>query len=141
MDFLTITAVFCSQILPIVGVVCLIALTAFLFKLIGTLKQVDMTLNKTHGSIELVEKTLDKVQEPVDTVVKVSQTIDKAHDSSVKAFNDTKEYVVKNAQNIKTKVGDLVDEIKAKRAPEEEVLVEEEERTCPPSPEEILRGE
>ena len=46
---------------------------------------------------------IEKMQAPLDTVVKVSNTVDKAHDASLEALANTKEYIEKNAEVIKTK--------------------------------------
>ena len=62
----------CKELLPILGVIALIFLIIFLFKLIKLIISLDVTVNKTHGSIEMVEKSLDKVQAPLDTAVNVS---------------------------------------------------------------------
>lgn len=108
MDFLYELGNFCLELLPILGVVALILLIVVLIRLAGVLKTTDKTIDEVRPSIKLVELTLDKAQTPVDTVVKVAKTIDKAHDSTIKAVDEAKEFVSKNAGNIKHKVNDLI---------------------------------
>lgn len=98
----------CKELLPILGVIALIFLIIFLFKLIKLIISLDVTVNKTHGSIEMVEKSLDKVQAPLDTAVNVSKHIDDACEATGKAINDAKDYVSKNLDNIKNKVSSFV---------------------------------
>lgn len=86
----------CKELLPILGVIALIFLIIFLFKLIKLIISLDVTVNKTHGSIEMVEKSLDKVQAPLDTAVNVSKHIDDACEATGKAINDAKDYVLKD---------------------------------------------
>ena len=42
------------------------------------------------------------------TAVKVSNTIDKAHDATIKGIEEAKEYVSKNASEIKQKITKIV---------------------------------
>ncbi len=102
---------FFSELLPIVGLIVLVLLMFVLIKLIKLLGSIEVTINKTHGSIGKVEETLTKIQTPVDTAVKVSLNIDKACDATVKAIDDTKEYVSKNVGAIKGKVSDALSKV------------------------------
>lgn len=104
------------ELLPILGVVVLIALIVFLIKTIKLLGSVEETILKTHGSIDKVEETLEKIQVPVDTTVKACKGIDKAYDSSVKAIDEAKGYLVKNADTIKNKVVDVVKKVQGSKS-------------------------
>ncbi|MBQ2583408.1 MAG: hypothetical protein II577_05865, partial [Erysipelotrichaceae bacterium] len=91
---------------------------------------VDSTLLKTHTTIDLVDQSIEKVQAPLDTVAKVSGTVDKAHDATLLAVKDAKEFVVKNAGDIKERVLAFVNEESKK----------ETEELKEPSPEDIIGG-
>ena len=116
----------CVQLLPILGVVVLILLIIFLWRLAKLLKSLDVTIEKTHLTVDLANQSIDKMQNPLDTVVKVSGSIDKAYDAGAKAISQAKEYVANNADILKEKVSSL-------RNKPEEVIVHKE-----PSPEDIL---
>jgi len=122
--FIKYTSLFCDELLPIVGVIVLICLAVFLVKLIGLVKDLDITLNKSHKTIDLVDMSIEKVQAPLDTAVKVSKGVDKACDVTAEAIDKTKEFIVNNADKVKEKVNSLV-------KPKEEEIKE-------PSPEDII---
>lgn len=120
----------CSEIMPVLGAVCLICLIILLIRLIKMVKSVDMTLLKTHGTIDLVDRSIEKVQSPLDTVVKVSATVDKAHDATLVAAKEAKDYLSKNAGEIKEKFVAFINEKDSNKIDE---LKE-------PSPEDIIGG-
>ena len=99
---------FCNEIMPILGAAVLICLIILLIKLIKVLGSIDSTLLKTHVTIDLVDQSIEKVQAPLDTVVKVSSSVDKAHDATISAAKDAKEFISKNAGEIKDKVIALI---------------------------------
>lgn len=107
-EFINAFAKLCEEINPILRAIVLVALIVFIVKLIKTLKNVDSTLLKSHTTIDLLDQSIEKVQAPLDTVVKVSNTVDKAHDVTVEAVEKTKDFVVKNAENVKEKVNNLL---------------------------------
>lgn len=107
-EFINAFAKLCEEINPILKAIVLVALIVFIVKLIKTLKNVDSTLLKSHTTIDLLDQSIEKVQAPLDTVVKVSNTVDKAHDVTVEAVEKTKDFVVKNAENVKEKVNNLL---------------------------------
>lgn len=118
----------CESLLPLLGVIVLIGLIVVIFEIVKLLKTTNKTLEKTHNTIDLVDESLKKVQAPLETGVKIAGTVDKAHDATVKAVDDAKEYVVKNAEVIKDKVTNVVSSLKNQK----------EEDTKEPSPEDIL---
>jgi len=118
----------CNELLPILGAVCLVCVIILLIKLIKVLSSVDATLLKTHGTIDLVDRSIEKVQAPLDTVVKVSDTVDRAHDATIVAVKEAKDFVVKNAGDIKDRVVSYIKEDK------------EEDEFKEPSPEDIIGG-
>jgi len=129
MDFLYELENICNQILPILGAITLIVLIVVLIKLAIVLGKTNKTMDEVRPSIKLVETTLDKVQAPMDTAVKVAKTIDKAHDSTLKAVDDAKDFVAKNANSIKGKVNEFINK---------EPI---ENKYRDPSPEDIIKGE
>ena len=118
----------CKDLLPILGAVCLVCIIILLIKLIKVMSSVDSTLLKTHGTIDLVDRSIEKVQAHLDTVAKVSGTVDKAHDATVEAVNQAKDFVVKNAGDIKERVIAFVKE------------EEKKDELKEPSPEDIIGG-
>jgi uncharacterized protein YoxC len=116
------------DLIPILGAICLVCVIILLIKLIKVLSSVDDTLLKTHGTIDLVDRSIEKVQAPLDTVVRVSGTVDKAHDATISAAKDAKEFVTKNAGEIKERVLAFIKE------------EENEDELKEPSPEDIIGG-
>ena len=119
----------CNLLMPILGAACLVCIIVLLIKLIKLIDNVDVTLSKTHGTIDLVDRSIEKVQAPLDTVAKVSVTVDKAHDATVTAAKDAKEFLSKNAGEIKDKVIAIINETPDK--------VDELKE---PSPEDLIGG-
>lgn len=119
----------CAEIMPVLGAACLICLIILLIRLIKMVKSVDSTLLKTHGTIDLVDRSIEKVQSPLDTVVKVSATVDKAHDATLAAAKEAKDYISRNAGDIKEKVMTIINEKDSK--------IDELKE---PSPEDIIGG-
>ena len=119
----------CNQIMPILGAVCLVCVIVLLIKLIKVLDSTDLTLLKAHGTIDLVDQSIEKIQAPLDTVVKVSGTVDKAHDATISAVKEAKDFVVKNADDIKERIVEFV-------KPDKKTVDETKE----PSPEDIIGG-
>ncbi len=118
-----------TDLLPILGAVCLVCVIILLIKLIRVTSDIDVTLLKTHGTIDLVDRSIEKVQAPLDTVAKVSGTVDRAHDATVIAVKDAKDFVVKNAGEIKDRVIAYVKDDSG-----------ENDELKEPSPEDIIGG-
>lgn len=121
----------CNDLIPIFGAIALVCVIVLLIYLIRLLKTVDSTLIKAHGTIDLVDQSIEKIQAPLDTVAKVSNTVDKAHDATVEAVKDAKDFIVKNATDIKDKVVSYVSD--NSNSNKEDELKE-------PSPEDIIGG-
>ena len=119
----------CNDLMPILGAICLVCVIILLIKLIKVIETVDGTVLKTHGTIDLVDRSIEKVQAPLDTVAKVSSSVDKAHDATVSAAKDAKEFISKNAEDIKDKVMAFISE-----KPEKVDELKE------PSPEDLIGG-
>lgn len=105
-------------VLPILGVIVLIVLIDLLVNLIKTLKNTNNFLNKTQGTVDLVDESIKKVQAPLDSVVKVSHTVDVAHDATIKGLGEAKDFIVKNADNLKEKIAEFT----AKNEKEDELM-------------------
>lgn len=120
----------CNNLLPILGVIALIVVIILIIELINTLKNANRFLNKTKGTVDLVDESIKKVQAPLDSVVKVSHTVDVAHDATIKGISEAKEFISKNAENIKEKISDLTN----KETKEKEDEIEA------PNPEDIIGG-
>ncbi len=118
------------DLIPILGAACLVCVIILLIKLIKVLSSVNLTLVKIPTTIDLVDRSIEKVQAPLDTVAKVSETVDKAHDATLVAVKDAKEFVVKNADDIKERVVAFINNNDADKKKE---LKE-------PSPEDIIGG-
>ncbi len=120
-----------NQLLPTAGLIVLIILMVLLVRLIKFIKSLEATIKKTDTTIKLLDDSLIKVQSPLDTAVKLSNTVDRAHDATVKAVTDTKDYLSKNADNIKEKVKDLTEAVLSKNTVKD---------SGEPSPEDIIGG-
>lgn len=121
-----------ENITPLLGVIALLIGIILLIEIIKTVKTVNKVLEKSTGTISLVDQSLNKVQAPLDTAVKISTTVDKAHDSTIEGIKTAKEFVSKNAGEIKDKVKTYI--TKPQDNNDEDLFRE-------PSPEDILRGE
>lgn len=118
----------CNNVLPVLGVIALIVVIILIIELIKTLKNANLFLTKTKGTVDLVDESIKKVQAPLDSVVKVSHTVDVAHDATIKGLTEAKDFISKNAENIKEKISDLT----SKEEKEEDVVA--------PNPEDIIGG-
>ena len=121
---------FCSNLLPLLGVLALIALIIVLISLIKTLSKTNKFLSKTSGTVDLVDDSLKKAQVPLDSVVKVSESVDAAHDAVIKGINDTKDFVSKNADKIKNKLSSFTNNDET-----------DDDEDLGPGPDDILKGE
>lgn len=108
--FIETFSAFADQIMPILGAAALICVVILLIKLIKIMGNLNITVDKTNKTIDLVDDSIDKIQKPLDTVVKVSNTVDKAYDATVAAVTATKDFVAKQAANLKDKVTEHVDD-------------------------------
>ena len=95
-----------EQLLPILGATSLVLVIMILVKLIKIFGNLNITVDKANKTIDLVDESLDKAQAPLNTVVKVSHTVDKAYDATISAVSTAKDYVVKQALELKDKVLD-----------------------------------
>ncbi len=95
------------QFLPLVGIITLVVVIIFLTKLINLADAIAKTLEKTDTTIDLVDKSIEKIQDPLDAAVRVAGSVDRAYDISLKAISSAKDYVDKNAKNIKAKIDQM----------------------------------
>ncbi len=114
----------CNEIMPILGAVCLVCVIILLIKTIKVMESVDATLIKTHPSIDLLDQSMEKLQAPLDTAVKVSDVVDKATDATVEAAKEAKDFIVRNAGDIKDKVMSYVNDIKPSKEETDDELKE-----------------
>ena len=110
--------------MPILGAVCLVCVIILLIKTIKVMESVDATLIKTHPSIDLLDQSMEKLQAPLDTAVKVSDVVDKATDATVEAAKEAKDFIVRNAGDIKDKVMSYVNDIKPSKEETDDELKE-----------------
>ena len=121
-----------QDLIPILGAICLICVIILLIKMIKVFSSLDVTLVKTHGTIDLANQSIEKVQAPLDTVAKVSKTVDRAHDATVKAVEDTKDFIVRN-------VGEAKDTVTSVGKGKEE-KPEKFDELKEPDPEDVIGG-
>lgn len=98
----------CSQLLPIMGVACLIFGCIALKKLANLFEALTSTVKNLSPTIKLVDQSIEKVQAPLDTVVKMSHTIDGVHDKTVDTVKQAGSYINDNMDNIKNFVNDKI---------------------------------
>ena len=122
----------CNTLMPILGAAVLVCLIILLIKLIKMIEDADAALLKSHETIDLVDRSIEKVQVPLDTAVKVSESVDKAHDATIEAVGTAKDFVVKNATEIKGKVSDIISTLN-----ENDKFIDEHKQ---PSPEDLIGG-
>lgn len=105
MDELLISlANFSETLIPILRAVVLLCVIILLVKIIKVMANLNVTLDKSNTTIDLLDESIEKVQAPLDTAVKLSKSVDKAYDTTVKVIDSTKDFVEKNAGDIKDKL-------------------------------------
>ena len=116
----------CSQLLPIMGVACLIFGCVALKKLAELLEAITTTVKNLGPTIKLVDQSIEKVQAPLDTVVKMSHTIDDVTDKTIDTVKQAGTYLNENVANIKSFVSEKMSKEKTAEVVEEAVEAVEE---------------
>lgn len=100
-QFFDLLSEFFSKLLPIAGVIVLIALAFLLWEVIKLVRGLDTTINKVNDTISTVDKSVEKLQAPLNTVESISYTIDTVHFASKKAVNKSVDKITENYAIIK----------------------------------------
>lgn len=101
---------FFGKVLPIVGVILLIALIFLVWEIIKFIKGLDVTVNKVNDTITSVNNSVDKLQAPLNTVESLSYTLDSVHNVSKRAVNKSISSITDNYAVVKDWVGSFFDE-------------------------------
>ena len=101
---------FFGKVLPIVGVILLIALIFLVWEIIKFIKGLDVTVNKVNDTITSVNNSVDKLQAPLNTVESLSYTLDSVHNVSKRAVNKSISSITDNYGVVKDWVGSFFDE-------------------------------
>ncbi|NLC55195.1 MAG: hypothetical protein GX769_04855 [Erysipelothrix sp.] len=87
---------FFAKVLPIVGVIVLVALFFLMWELIKFVKGLDVTVNKINDTIVSLDKSVEKLQAPLNTVQSLSYTVDSVHIVSKRAVNKSVSMITDN---------------------------------------------
>lgn len=113
--FFDILSEFFAKILPIVGVIVLIALVFLVWEIIKFIRGLSTTVDKVNDTITTVDKSVQKLQAPLNTVESLSYTIDSVHVVSKRAVNKSVATITDNYAIIKDWVGTFFNDKKEKK--------------------------
>lgn len=125
-QFFDLVSEFFGKVLPIVGVIVLIALVFLIWEIIKFIKGLDVTVNKINDTINTLDKSVEKLQAPLNTVESLSYTIDSVHAVSKRAVNKSVSTITDNYAIIKDWVGTFFEDkekkVKVKEEPQIKVV-------------------
>lgn len=126
-QFFDLMSEFFTKVLPIVGVIVLIAAVFLIWEIIKFVKGLDVTVNKINNTIESVEESMNKLQAPLNTVESLSHTVDSIHAVSKRAVDKSVSMITDNYVVIKDWVGTFFkkDDLDEASEVDEVVVVEE----------------
>lgn len=124
---------FSEILLPTLGALTLIFLIVFLYRLIKTLKRVDVTmdhvdqvLNESNDLIKNVDLKVDQLEKPLETLGFVSTTVDTVNESALGAINSSLKMYSEYSSAILGWVHGFKEK-KQEAAQDEEIIQEEED--------------
>lgn len=104
-----------AKLLPIIGVILLIALIFLVWEIIKFIKGLAKTVEQLNGTLETVDLSVNKLQAPLNTVESLSYSVDSIHIASKKAVNKSVSMITDNYGVIKDWVSTFFDEKKAEK--------------------------
>lgn len=99
-DFLISTHEVAKLLLPILGVIVLIALAILIFKVIGIVKALPETLFKVNETIDTTNDSIKKLDVPLNTIIGISGTVDAVNKSATGVVSSLVDYTIKNSDSI-----------------------------------------
>ncbi len=120
-DFLVSASEVSRLLLPILGVVVLIALIILIFKIVGILKAVPLTMDKVNDTIDSTHDSIRKLEVPLETIVGISHTVDTVNKSATGIVSSMTNYAIKNSDSIMSWTKDLFKKDDKKNTEEEPI--------------------
>ena len=87
-------------LLPVLGVLVLIALSILLFKIIGIVNALPTTLTKVNDTIYTTNDSIKKLEVPLNTISGISSTVDMINKSATGIVGSVASYTMKNSDSI-----------------------------------------
>lgn len=113
-QFLNTVSEFFSKLLPIAGVIVLLALAVLVWEVIKIVKGLNVTVDKVNDIASNIDKSVEKLQAPLNTVESISYTIDTVHFASKRAVMKSVDSITDNYGIIKDWVATFFDNKKDK---------------------------
>lgn len=87
-------------LLPIAGVVVLIALAILIFKIIKVVNAIPVTMGKVNDTIDTAQASIQKLEAPLETIVGISNTVDVINKSATGVVSSIASYTMQNSDAI-----------------------------------------
>ena len=87
-------------LLPIAGVVVLIALAILIFKIIKVVNTIPVTMGKVNDTIDTAQASIQKLEAPLETIVGISNTVDVINKSATGVVSSIASYTMQNSDAI-----------------------------------------
>ncbi|HZJ85601.1 MAG TPA: histidine kinase [Erysipelotrichaceae bacterium] len=115
-QFLSTVSDFFSELLPIAGVIVLLALAVLFWEVIKIVKGLNVTVDKVNDIAINIDKSVEKLQAPLNTVESISYTVDSVHFASKRAVKKSVDSITDNYGIIKDWVGTFFEDKKTKKS-------------------------
>ena len=125
-QFLNTVSNFFSKLLPIAGVIVLIALAVLFWEVIKIVKGLNITVDKVNEIAINIDKSVEKLQAPLNTVESISYTVDSVHFASKRAVKKSVDTITDNYGIIKDWVATFFEDKKSKKSDVTVTKTEEE---------------
>ena len=114
--FLNTVSEFFSKLLPIAGVLVLLALLLLFWEAIKIVKGLNVTVDKVNDIASSIDKSVEKLQAPLNTVESLSYTVDSVHFASKRAVKKSVDSITDNYGIIKDWVATFFEDKKTKKS-------------------------
>lgn len=121
-DFLVSASEVSRLLLPILGVIVLIALAILIFKIVKLVNTIPITIDKVNDTIDTTNDSIKKLDVPLETIVGISHTVDHVNKSATGIVSSMTNFAIKNSDSIMNWTKDIFnkDDKKENTEPEEE---------------------
>lgn len=121
-DFLVSASEVSRLLLPIIGVIVLIALAILIFKIVKLVNAIPTTMDKVNDTIDTTHESIKKLDVPLETIAGISHTVDNVNKSATGIVSSMTNFAIKNSDSIMNWTKDFFnkDDKKTDNEPEEE---------------------
>lgn len=117
---------FSNLILPTLGAVALIALTALLIRCCRLVSEATQRIKELQPTIQNVDKSIEKIQAPLDTAVNLAHSVDKAQQTAEHAVEQASAYISEQLDSLKNNLQAMKAEREAAKCQDESSIQEGE---------------